>query len=101
MGLKEENKYYTTFHPDYDYTDFIGKYKPFSMDISDEEEKGLKYETRIKYVYEPGIFLKAYVKANQVREPVALVIEEINRGNCAGIFGDLFQLLDREGKWNF
>lgn len=90
----DENVFRTTFHPDSDYASFVGCYKPT---MEDEE---------IKYEFTPQVFTEAYVQAWKKQEEaseqgleeaekVYLVIEEINRGNCAQIFGDLFQLLDR------
>ena len=77
----------TTFHPDTDYASFVGCYKP----IKDEED-----EKKIVYEFVPQAFTDAYVAAwNDLEHPYYLIIEEINRGNCAQIFGDLFQLLDR------
>ncbi|RCR71489.1 AAA family ATPase [Larkinella punicea] len=80
----------TTFHPDYDYHDFVGAYKP----AESEDEIG-----KITYRFEPNVLVTAYVAAwkNPSRKHF-VVIEEINRGNCAQIFGDLFLLLDRDDR---
>ena len=157
----------TTFHPDSDYSTFVGAYKPtmrdsvkgeriysfeelkdmlsemrnkggtrpcqkfgaryyrslmnfhaketislvtscgFPESMHTELEKGVDVgeylatksseEGEITYSFAPQAFLQAYVEAWKAwgEEDVYLVIEEINRGNCAQIFGDLFQLLDR------
>lgn len=82
-----------TFHPELDYQGFVGAYKPTMKPISDLESK-----EEITYEYVPEAFIKAYCKAWKSKEPYYLIIEEINRGNCAQIFGDIFQLLDRDPK---
>ena len=110
--LEGQIVYRTTFHPDTDYATFVGCYKP-DMD-----------KDNIIYSFIPQIFIKAYLKAweeyitwekvtnhpqslldedkteedkeIQKWKDVYLVIEEINRGGCAQIFGDIFQLLDRD-----
>ena len=158
----KENVFRTTFHPDSDYSTFVGCYKPTmrkaEMIYSEKEliaklkgikESGVTYpchkfatkywkslkdldvqsikdilsacgftdsmnvevskgiaigqellnasnDSKIVYSFSPQSFTKAYARAWQTDDPVYLVIEEINRGNCAQIFGDLFQLLDRK-----
>ncbi len=90
----KENVFRTTFHPDSDYSTFVGCYKP-TMKPTGVILASKENEEVITYKFVAQAFTKAYVRAWQTTEPVFLVIEEINRGNCAQIFGDLFQLLDR------
>ena len=162
--VPKENIFRTTFHPDSDYSTFVGAYKPImekSIDkiydkgeliskLTEMKEGGVTYspqkfgakywrslkqlnlsdkkdilqacgmsdnytvefdkgmavgeeylacsnESRIIYSFVPQAFLNAYIQAyRKPEEKVYLIIEEINRGNCAQIFGDLFQLLDRD-----
>lgn len=104
----------TTFHPDSDYSTFVGAYKPTMTKVELRDMSGhlvkeegttrVVKEDRITYKFVKQAFLKAYLSAwKKYAEgdesgiaPQFLVIEEINRGNCAQIFGDLFQLLDRQ-----
>ena len=94
----------TTFHPDSDYSTFVGAYKPTSIEVPVMTIIGKEQmpvvnanpEKKIVYDFVPQAFLKAYTGAWKNQDsPFFLIIEEINRGNCAQIFGDLFQLLDR------
>lgn len=100
LGIDKDsdNVINTVFHPEYTYGDFMGKLVPITKD------------KRVEYNFYPGHFLRALVQAyknlidaydkqtNQIKNPqnVALVIDEINRGNSSAIFGTVFQLLDRE-----
>lgn len=159
---KEGRVFRTTFHPDSDYSTFVGCYKPgmksadriysaeelavklkeiknsgvtypchkfaaqywrslkdlsadtikqilmacgFTESMNVEISKGVAIgqeylnkdeEGKIIYTFTPQAFTNAYVEAWNTEEDVCLIIEEINRGNCAQIFGDLFQLLDRK-----
>ncbi|MBQ6329704.1 MAG: hypothetical protein IJI35_11860, partial [Kiritimatiellae bacterium] len=115
----------TTFHPDSDYSTFVGAYKP-SMEEDEydtvvttgekiaggtiSKKDGLVRQKRIVYKFVAQAFLEAYVEAwrkcaaflaaqdDDAKNAAVqfLVVEEVNRGNCAQIFGDIFQLLDRE-----
>lgn len=93
-GETEEDRIRTTFHPDSDYSSFVGCYKPM---------QNPKDKDKIIYKFEGQCFTIAYINAwkrlvtRKDNENInfTLVIEEINRGNCAQIFGDIFQLLDR------
>ena len=165
-AVKEAEKknlvFRTTFHPDSDYSTFIGAYKPtmksseriyspeeltiklkeikttgttypchkfaakyweslkdlspdsikqilnacgftdnYSVEVGKGVAIGQEYlnkpeDGKIIYTFCPQAFTNAYVEAWKTEDDVYLVIEEINRGNCAQIFGDLFQLLDRK-----
>ena len=89
----------TTFHPDSDYSTFVGAYKPTMKPVLDQYKAVAGKDEDIAYEFIPQAFLQAYIAAwNNQEENVFLVIEEINRGNCAQIFGDLFQLLDRDNE---
>lgn len=111
---KVYNTIRTTFHPDSDYSTFVGAYKPTMTKVELRDMSGhlvkeegttrVVKEDRITYKFVKQAFLKAYLSAwkkyaegnESSIAPQFLVIEEINRGNCAQIFGDLFQLLDRQ-----
>lgn len=81
---KGHRVYRTVFHPDTQYVDFVGGLKP-SMG-----------EDGIEYTFRPGPFTTAYIDAlNNPRSQVFLIIEELNRAAAAAVFGELFQLLDR------
>ena len=98
------NIFRTTFHPDYDYSTFVGAYKPVMNPVLDKDGNKTEKE-ELAYEFVPQVFTNAYVRAlkslsdeslSDDEKQVYLIIEEINRGNCAQIFGDLFQLLDRK-----
>lgn len=79
-----------TFHPDYTYSQFVGTYKP----VMGDDEK-------IHYDFVPGPFMRVYVEALKSGltynpQPYLLLVEEINRAKVAAVFGDVFQLLDRD-----
>lgn len=79
------------FHPDYTYGDFVGQILPLT-----EEETG-----KIKYEFTAGPFTRVLSEAyNNPEKKYCLIIEEINRGNAPAIFGDIFQLLDRDEDGN-
>lgn len=80
-----------TFHPDYSYSQFVGTYKP----VMGEDGNSIRYD------FVPGPFMRVYVeaiKSGRTGSPKAhlLLIEEINRAKVAAVFGDVFQLLDRD-----
>ncbi len=79
-----------TFHPDYSYSQFVGAYKPV-----------MGNDGSIRYDFVPGPFMRVYVDAlksglTNNPQPHLLIIEEINRAKVAAVFGDVFQLLDRD-----
>lgn len=87
----KENIIRTTFYQDYSNTDFVGQILPKIV-------KGVNGERdTVEYIFNPGPFTLALIQAiSNPTKKVALIIEEINRGNAPAIFGDIFQLLDRD-----
>lgn len=82
--IDQERSERVVFHPDYTYSDFVGQILPRVVN------------EKLKYVFEPGPFTKMLKKAvDDPNNMYYLIIEEINRGNAPAIFGDIFQLLDR------
>lgn len=85
-GVANENIFRTTIHPEFTYSDFVGQLLP-------ESDGG----TGVKFVFKPGPFTESLKKAySDSSVNVYLILEEISRGNVAAIFGDIFQLLDRD-----
>lgn len=90
------------FHPEYGHTDFIGSYRPVVGAEADADNKIFGHDNVIivrpvnYFAFVPGPLALALEAAYETSEHVFLVIEEINRGDCAAIFGDIFQLLDRD-----
>ncbi|NRF28899.1 McrB family protein [Vibrio coralliilyticus] len=83
-GLDETNLIRTVFHPDTQYSDFVGSLKPIML------------EDCVGYEFRPGPFTEAIIKAiNKPKHSITLIIEEINRASAAAVFGEIFQLLDR------
>lgn len=90
-NYKKENIIRTTFYQDYSNTDFVGQILPKVV----KGENGDK--DTVEYIFNPGPFTRALIRAiSNPTKKVALVVEEINRGNAPAIFGDIFQLLDRD-----
>lgn len=119
-NIEENNVFKTTFYEDYTYHDFFGQYKPIVLRDSSKSitVKSFKQKNTapkqidshiVTYQFVPGIFFNALIKALHLYKKgevltndkkVLLVIDEINRGNCSSIFGDIFQLIDRDGEGN-
>ena len=83
---KEYHKVRCVFHPEYCNADFVGQIYPYVK----PNNEGVEYR------FKPGPFAEIVRRAyHNPKEPYFLIIEEINRGNAAAIFGEMFQLLDR------
>ena len=88
---ESHSRYVTVFHPDTQYSDLVGVLKPVMVDANGEK--------KISYKFRPGPFTKALIEAlNDTTKHVYLVIEELNRAPAAAVFGEIFQLLDRNAQ---
>lgn len=104
LGVTDSNQFRVTFHPEYSNFDFVGQVLPTVREkkIPDPADPTkYKVKSSVEYIFNKGPFVLALERAFQEQKDgtdkmVYLVIEEINRGNAAAIFGDLFQLLDRD-----
>ena len=94
QNVAKENRFRTTFHPDYSNSDFVGQVMPYVENVDDPNNPGKVIE-KVSYKFAPGPFALALKRCYETDKMVHLVIEELNRGNASAIFGDLFQLLDR------
>ncbi|ELV2914390.1 AAA family ATPase, partial [Staphylococcus pseudintermedius] len=85
-NYSESKIFRITIHPEYSYTDFIGQYLPVKDQNGD-----------LSFEFKEGVFTEALKEAyNDTNEEVFLILEEVSRGNVSEIFGDIFQLLDRD-----
>lgn len=90
---REYHKVRCVFHPEYCNADFVGQIYP---KIEEKTNADGSTSSVVVYEFKPGPFAEIVRRAYQnPDEPFFLIIEEINRGNAAAIFGDTFQLLDR------
>lgn len=86
-GISSDKIFRVTIHPEYSYSDFVGQLLP-------EENSSTG---SVEFRFKPGPFTRALIEAfNDFSKDVFLILEEMSRGNVAAIFGDLFQLLDRD-----
>lgn len=104
LGVSKTNQFRVTFHPEYSNFDFVGQVLPTSKTekiVDPTDPTKFITKTKVEYKFNSGPFVLALEQAFKEQmdgtdRMVYLVIEEINRGNAAAIFGDLFQLLDRD-----
>lgn len=98
-----------TFHPDYTYGQLVGAYRPVPIYreasgmllAADKVTDAGRHEPVIDYAFVPGPFLRLLVRALKNPEHnFVLVIEELNRANAPAVFGEVFQLLDRDSQGN-
>lgn len=90
-GVSDDHVFRVTFYPDFSYNDFIGQLLPKVVPATTPSGSSI-----ITYEFQKGVFTQALEKAYEnTANDVYLIIEEMSRGDCAAIFGDIFQLLDR------
>ena len=81
------------FHPDYTYSDFVGQLMPVLKEVKNAQDVK---EEKLQYDFVPGPFTRILQLAEIHKDQQCLlIIEELNRGNAPAIFGEIFQLLDR------